>query len=73
MVTRELIKNEIDTLPDSVLNTIHEFISFQKFHLEIFEDDTEYLSSIPQMAEIIMKGKATPLTECLDTVGWDIN
>ena len=72
MVTRELLKTEIDSLPDSVLHTIHEFISFQKFHADIFEDDAEYLSSIPSMVEIIRKGKATPLNECLDTVGWDI-
>jgi hypothetical protein len=32
-----------------------------------------YLQSIPGMKESIMKGKTTPLDECLDSVGWDIN
>ena len=35
--------------------------------------ETLYLQSIPGMKESIMKGKATPLDECLDSVGWDIN
>jgi len=35
--------------------------------------ETLYLQSIPGMTESIMEGKATPLSECLDSVGWDIN
>jgi PHD/YefM family antitoxin component YafN of YafNO toxin-antitoxin module len=35
--------------------------------------ETLYLQTIPGMKESIMKGKATPLDECLDSVGWDIN
>jgi len=35
--------------------------------------ETLYLKSIPGMTESIMKGKATPVSECLDSVGWDIN
>ena len=35
--------------------------------------ETLYLQSIPGMKESIMEGKATPLNECLDSVGWDIN
>jgi PHD/YefM family antitoxin component YafN of YafNO toxin-antitoxin module len=35
--------------------------------------ETLYLQSMPGMKESIMKGKATPLTECLDSVEWDIN
>jgi len=35
--------------------------------------ETLYLQSIPGMKESIMEGKATPLSECLDSVGWDIN
>jgi PHD/YefM family antitoxin component YafN of YafNO toxin-antitoxin module len=34
--------------------------------------ETLYLQSIPGMKESIMEGKATPLSECLDSVGWDI-
>jgi len=35
--------------------------------------ETVYLQSIPGMTESIMEGKATPINECLDSVGWDIN
>jgi len=35
--------------------------------------ETLYLQSIPGMKESILEGKATPLDECLDSVGWDIN
>ena len=34
--------------------------------------DTLYLQSIPGMTESILEGKATPIGECLDSVGWDI-
>ena len=35
--------------------------------------ETLYLNSIPGMADSIKEGKAAPLSECLDTVGWNIN
>jgi len=35
--------------------------------------ETLYLQSIPGMKESILEGKATPLDECLDSVGWDIS
>ena len=35
--------------------------------------ETLYLQNIPGMAESIKEGKATPVSECLDSVGWDIN
>jgi len=35
--------------------------------------ETLYLQSIPGMKESIVEGKAMPLDECLDSVGWDIN
>ena len=35
--------------------------------------ETLYLQSIPGMKESISEGKATPLDECLDSVGWDIS
>ena len=33
--------------------------------------ETLYLQSIPGMRESILKGKATPIYECLDSVGWE--
>ena len=35
--------------------------------------ETLYLQSIPGMKKSIMEGKAVPLGECLDSVGWDIS
>ena len=35
--------------------------------------ETLYLQNIPGMTESIKEGKAAPLSECLDSVGWDIN
>jgi len=35
--------------------------------------ETLRIQSIPGMTESIMKGRATPISECLDSVGWDIN
>jgi len=35
--------------------------------------ETLYLQSIPGMKESILEGKATPLDDCLDSVGWDIS
>ena len=35
--------------------------------------ETLYLQSIPGMKESILEGKATPLSECLDSVEWDID
>jgi hypothetical protein len=73
MSSRDYVKGQIDILPDSVIEKVQEFILFQRFSLGIFDNDTDYLNSIPGMAESILKGKATPISECLDSVGWDIN
>ena len=35
--------------------------------------ETLYLKSIPGMANSILEGKAKPISECLDDIGWDIN
>jgi hypothetical protein len=61
-------------LPETAINQILEFISFQKYRLGMFEDDTDYLTSIPGMMESIKKGLDTPLSECaaLSTVWNDV-
>jgi hypothetical protein len=73
MNTREYLKHQVDILPENILETIREFILFQRFNNNMFCSDTEYLESIPGMIESIQEGSATPLDECLDNVGWDIN
>ena len=73
MSTREYVKIQIDTLPDNVVDKVQEYIEFQLYCLEIPKSDTEHLKSIPGMMESIEEGMATPLSECLDSLGWDIN
>ncbi len=66
MSSREYVKGQIDVLPDSVIEKIREFILFQRYSLGIFDNDTDYLNTIPGMAESIRRGIETPLSECLD-------
>jgi len=73
MSNLEFVKTQLDTLPESVLTKVIEFIAFQRYSLDLYDSDDDYLSSIPGMTEIIMEGKATPLSDCFDNVGWDIN
>ena len=65
MSNLEYAKSQLDTLPENTLEKVIEFISFQRFSLGLFEDDTKYLSSIPRMMEIIKEGMDTPLSECV--------
>ena len=63
MSNREYIKLQIDSLPDSAVEKIVEFIAYQKFTLGLFDNDTEYLNSIPGMAESIKAAAAEPLSD----------
>jgi len=65
MTAREFIKTQADTLPESALERVVEFISFQKFTLGMYEDETDYLMSVPGMAEKIKAGMAEPLSDCV--------
>ena len=68
MRRRELLVTQIDSLPDSVVEKVLEFISFQRYSLGLFENDSDYLSSIPGMAESIVQGMTTPISECFETL-----
>lgn len=57
MTTREAIKAQIDVLPEDAIDKL------AKFLLGLYRDDTEYLSSIPGMAESIKAAAAEPLSE----------
>jgi hypothetical protein len=72
MSVREILLSQIDSLPDFALEKVLEFVSFQRYSLGMFEDDTEYLSSIPGMKESIVKGLNTPISECVpeEEVEW---
>jgi len=59
---------QIDSLPDSVVEKVLEFISFQRYSLGLFDNDVDYLNSIPGMAESIVQGMKTPIHECFETL-----
>jgi len=65
MTNRDYIKTQIDTLPESAVEKIQAFISFQKYSLGLFDNDSDYLASLPGMDESIREGIATPLSECI--------
>ncbi|MDR2603991.1 MAG: hypothetical protein LBC55_01375 [Desulfovibrio sp.] len=64
MLAREQIRAEIENLPDETVNSILEFILFQKYRLGLFRDDSTYLNSIPGMMDSIKQGRDAPLSEC---------
>jgi len=64
MNNREYVKTQIDVLPESAVEKIIEFVSFQKYSLGLYDNDTDYLSSVPGMTEKITDGLDTPLSDC---------
>ena len=65
MNSREYVVAQINTLPDSVVEKVQDFIAYQKFSMGLYDSDDEYLASIPGMTESIREGLATPLSECV--------
>jgi len=65
MSTRDYAKTQIDTLPENIVEKIVEYISFQKFSHGMYDNDTDYLNSIPGMADKIIAGMSTPLSDCV--------
>jgi len=65
MTKRDYVKSEIDSLPDEVVEQIQAFISFQKYSRGLLGNDTDYLESIPGMAESIRGGIEAPLSDCV--------
>jgi hypothetical protein len=65
MTNRDYAKAQLDILPDKAIEKIIEFISFQKYRFGLYENDTDYLQSVPGMADKIKTGLQTPLTECV--------
>ena len=74
MTTREYLKTQIDTLPDRAIGRVYEFIQFQKFNIGLYDNDTEYLSSIPGMVSSIKAAAEEPLEEGTDadSVNFDV-
>ncbi|MDR2558359.1 MAG: hypothetical protein LBC86_02275 [Oscillospiraceae bacterium] len=65
MSNRDYARTQIDTLPEDIIEKLVEFISFQKFNLGLYDNDTDYLNSVPGMTEKIKNGMDTPLSECV--------
>jgi hypothetical protein len=65
---RKLLIDQIDALPDSAIDKLLEFVSFQRYNFGLFDDDTDYLNSVPGISESIIKGMNTPVEECFETI-----
>ena len=65
MLDRDYVKTQLDILPEEAIKKIIEFIMFQKFCFGLYDNDTDYLTSMPEMAAIIREGLETPLSECV--------
>jgi hypothetical protein len=65
MTNREYVKRQIDALPDIAIEKVIEFVTFQRFTLGLYDNDTDYLSSVPGMADKIKTGLKTPLADCV--------
>ncbi|MCL2634401.1 MAG: hypothetical protein FWD34_07820 [Oscillospiraceae bacterium] len=73
MSSRDYARTQIDTLPDSIIEKVIEYISFQKFNHGMYDSDTDYLTSVPGMVDKIKSGMNTPLSECVPlSEVWDI-
>jgi hypothetical protein len=65
MTSIEYVKSQLDLLPESAIEKTIEFINFQRFTLGLYDDDTDFLMSVPGMADKIKDGINTPLSECV--------
>jgi hypothetical protein len=72
MAVRELIKRDIELLPDEALTDLRKYVLMQKIYFDVFENDTDYLNSIPGMADKIISGMKEPLNESVtaNEVAW---
>jgi hypothetical protein len=73
MTDRDYIKTQIDILPDTELKKLIEFIAFRKYSLGIYNNDTEYLASIPGMVESIKVAASEPLENGVSASEVDFN
>ena len=65
MSTHELIKMQIDTLPEQIAEKVLEFISFQRYQMDSIDDDTEYLLSMPGVIEKIEAASLESVSESI--------
>ena len=72
MVNREMLKIDIDSLPEEALEDLKKYLFMQKLFFDAFDNDTDYLNSIDGMSEKIVAGLREPVSECIpaDEVEW---
>ena len=63
MSNRDYVKTQIDSLPDSIIDRIQDYIAYQKFIHGLYDNDTDYLAAIPGMVESIKAAAAEPLED----------
>jgi addiction module RelB/DinJ family antitoxin len=73
MTTREQIITQLNALPDNALEKVAEHILFQKYSLGLFDNDSEYLASIPGLVDKIKAAAAEPLEDGVDVPEADVN
>ena len=66
MSNREYVITQLNTLPDSAIDKVRDFVAFQMFSLGLYQSDTEYLASIPGMVESIKAAANEHFEECID-------
>ena len=59
--------SEIDNLPEEVLGEIIDYVGYIKLKKGMYENDTEYLESIPGMIESIKEGMKEKVSDCVDS------
>ncbi|MDR2166906.1 MAG: hypothetical protein LBE35_03520 [Clostridiales bacterium] len=55
MTNQEYIKAQADSLPEAILAKIREFIHFQKFSHNLFENDTDSLVKETEFGRLMKK------------------
>jgi len=64
---RDFAITQINTLPEEAVEKVIEFISFQKFNFGLeYDNDTDYLYSIPGFVEKIKEARNAPPEEWED-------
>ena len=65
MGLRETAYEEMASMTAKQIESVYNFILFEKYRAIHEMDDSAYLSSIPGMMESIREGIATPVEDCV--------
>ena len=63
MTDRASIIKDINSLPDDVLNHVQNYIAFLKFNYNLYDNDTDYINSIPGLTKKILDSVNSPKSE----------